>query len=120
MRDRYSILVLLSNNDPIFTLSYCSHFEVNKLFDFYLLIVDYKVRINNPSIHRPLFTTRLIGRDNAIARHGIHGLYWLFSISIPGNQLISGRNTIFLTQPRDQSPFQGVMYDYIRLEGPSS
>ncbi|KAM7515834.1 hypothetical protein LguiA_005417 [Lonicera macranthoides] len=79
---------------------------------------ELQVRINNPSIRLPLFTTKLIGRDNAIARHGIHGLYWLFSISIPGNQLIKGRNTIFLTQPRGQGPFEGVMYDYIRLEEP--
>lgn len=39
-------------------------------------------------------------------------------MDVPGARLISGDNTIFLTQPRSTSPFQGIMYDYIRFEGP--
>lgn len=67
----------------------------------------------------PLFLTGKIGGDNTIARHGIHGLYWLFNIKIPGNYLHShGENSIYLTQLNNQSRFQGVMYDYIRLEAP--
>lgn len=62
----------------------------------------------------------MIGEDNAIARHGIHGLYWLFSIKITGSMLMEGENIIFLSQSRSSSPFQGVMYDYIRLEAPIS
>ena len=77
-----------------------------------------KVRVNNPTSKRPLFTSGLIGRDNSIARHGIHGLYWLYNVNVPGAQLVEGENTIFFTQPRNTSPFQGLMYDYIRLEGP--
>lgn len=80
----------------------------------------FKVRINDPHAKRPLFTSGLIGRDNSIARHGIHGLYWLYNVNVPGAQLVEGENTIFLTQPRSTSPFQGLMYDYIRLEGPPS
>lgn len=80
----------------------------------------FKVRINDPHAKRPLFTSGLIGRDNSIARHGIHGLYWLFNVNVPGTQLVEGDNTIYLTQPRNTSPFQGIMYDYIRLEGPPS
>lgn len=57
--------------------------------------------------------------DNTIARHGIHGLYRLFSIDIPSTQLVEGNNTVFLTRTNSTSPFQGIMYDYIRLEGPS-
>ncbi|EYU30909.1 hypothetical protein ABFS82_08G217700 [Erythranthe guttata] len=79
---------------------------------------EVQVRVNNPN-SAALFTTRLIGKDNAIARHGIHGLYHLFSIDIPGTQLVVGKNTIFLTQARSISPFCEVMYDYIRLEGPA-
>ncbi|CAK7352736.1 unnamed protein product [Dovyalis caffra] len=79
---------------------------------------EIQVRFNNPSSDRPLFTTGAIGKDNAIARHGIHGLYWLYSISVPGSQLVDGKNTIYLTQTRSDGPFHGVMYDYIRLEGP--
>lgn len=81
-------------------------------------LAEVQVRVNNPSTNRPLFTTGLIGRDNSIARHGIHGLYWLYIIDIQGNQLVQGDNTIYLGQPRNQSPFQGIMYDYIRLEAP--
>lgn len=73
--------------------------------------------MNDPNTKRPLFSSGLIGRDNAIARHGIHGLYWLYNVNIPGNLLLEGENTIYLTQPRSVSPFQGIMYDYIRLEG---
>jgi len=62
----------------------------------------------------------LIGKDNSIARHGIHGLYWLYGIDVPGARLVEGDNAVFLTQPRSISPFQGIMYDYIRLEGPPS
>lgn len=78
-----------------------------------------KVRVNNPK-GNPIFSSGLIGRDNSIARHGIHGLYWLFSVGIDGARLVDGDNIIFLTQPRSLSPFQGIMYDYIRLEGPPS
>ncbi|KAM3736455.1 hypothetical protein ACB098_10G165000 [Castanea mollissima] len=83
-------------------------------------LAELQVWINNPNAKRPLFTSGLIGRDNSIARHGIHGLYWLYNVNVPGAQLVEGENTIFLTQPRNTSPFQGLMYDYIRLEGPPS
>ncbi|KAI8536469.1 hypothetical protein RHMOL_Rhmol10G0259300 [Rhododendron molle] len=76
---------------------------------------ELQVRVNDES-GPPIFSTGLIGKDNAIARHGIHGLYWLYGIVIPGFQLYEGRNTIFLTQSRGSGPFKGLMYDYIRLE----
>ncbi|GAB2279282.1 hypothetical protein Dimus_013927, partial [Dionaea muscipula] len=82
---------------------------------------ELQVRFNNPDLRsRPQFMTKLIGRDNAIARHGIHGLYWLFSVKVSGSWLRLGNNTLFLTQARGSSPFRGVMYDYIRFEGPPS
>ncbi|XP_064947634.1 probable rhamnogalacturonate lyase B [Musa acuminata AAA Group] len=81
---------------------------------------EIQVRFNNPIVQQPAhFTTGLIGRDNSIARHGIHGLYWLFSIDVDSSWLLEGDNIIFLTQTRSVSPFQGVMYDYIRLEAPA-
>ncbi|KAF8404746.1 hypothetical protein HHK36_009635 [Tetracentron sinense] len=79
---------------------------------------ELQVRVNDPTEHPPPFTTGLIGRDNSIARHGIHGLYHLYSVEIPGNKLWKGNNTIFLTQSRCLNAFEGIMYDYIRLEGP--
>ncbi|KAI3465168.1 hypothetical protein Pfo_021831 [Paulownia fortunei] len=81
---------------------------------------DLQVRVNDADANPPLFSTGLIGADNAIARHGIHGIYWLFNLDVPAAQLMQGENTIYLTQAKSSSPFQGIMYDYIRLEGPSS
>lgn len=77
---------------------------------------DIHVGINNNQ--QSHFSTGRIGRDNAIARHGIHGLYKLYSVTISGCQLVEGRNTIYLRQSRGGNPFTGVLYDYIRLEGP--
>ncbi|KAJ8769308.1 hypothetical protein K2173_002512 [Erythroxylum novogranatense] len=74
------------------------------------------VRLNNQI--QPLLTTGMIGRDNAIARHGIHGLYKLYTIGVPSRLLRVGRNTIYLKKDNPASPFEGVMYDYIRLEAP--
>ncbi|XP_010555415.1 PREDICTED: uncharacterized protein LOC104824916 [Tarenaya hassleriana] len=66
----------------------------------------------------PIFATGHVGRDNAIARHGIHGRYRLYSINVPGRLLRNGTNTIYLRQAKAEGPFQGLMYDYIRLEEP--
>ncbi|XP_022136796.1 probable rhamnogalacturonate lyase B isoform X2 [Momordica charantia] len=77
-----------------------------------------QVRLNDGGSDRAAFSTGMIGGDNAIARHGIHGLYWLYSIPLAGDQFLQGNNSIYLTQARSQSPFQGLMYDYIRLEAP--
>lgn len=79
--------------------------------------MELQVRFNDQS-SKPAFTTGLIGRDNAIARHGIHGLYWFYSINVPSTLLLHGKNVIYLTQTRATDAFQGLMYDYIRLEGP--
>ncbi|XP_010496219.1 PREDICTED: uncharacterized protein LOC104773335 [Camelina sativa] len=77
-----------------------------------------QVRFNN-QYTMPLFSTGYIGRDNAIARHGIHGIYRLYSINVPGRLLRTGTNTIYLRQAKASGPFEGLMYDYIRLEEPS-
>ncbi|KAL3504972.1 hypothetical protein ACH5RR_034813 [Cinchona calisaya] len=79
-----------------------------------------QVRVNDQinTDTSPLFSSGLIGKDNSIARHGIHGLYWLFNVDIPTTLLVHGDNTIYLTQANATSPFQGLMYDYIRFEGP--
>ncbi|GAB2282998.1 hypothetical protein Dimus_017530 [Dionaea muscipula] len=80
---------------------------------------ELQVRFNSHKSNAvPDFTTGFIGRDNAIARHGIHGLYRLFRVSVDSSWL-QRWNTIFLTQTRCPGPFNGVMYDYIRFEGPS-
>lgn len=83
-------------------------------------VAELQVRVNNPKANPPLFTTGVIGHDNTITRHGIHGLYRLYSIDVKGALLMEGENTIYLTQPMCSSPVQGLVYDYIRLEAPPS
>ncbi|XP_047312801.1 rhamnogalacturonate lyase B-like [Impatiens glandulifera] len=78
-----------------------------------------EIRINDPKLTQADYLTRMIGRDNAIARHGIHGLYRMLSFKIPGWKLWSGRNAFYLTQSIGNNPFSGFMYDYLRLEGPA-
>lgn len=82
-------------------------------------VAELQVRFNDPETDAPHYTTGLIGKENAIARHGIHGIYRLYTISIPGSLLGIGTNIMYLKQTRGESCFRGVMYDYIRLEGPS-
>ncbi|XP_029127788.1 probable rhamnogalacturonate lyase C isoform X2 [Cajanus cajan] len=77
-----------------------------------------EVRFNDPNVKLPHFSTGPIGDDNAIARHGIHGLYRLYTIVVGSNHLVKGNNTIYLTRSKATSFFEGVMYDYIRLESP--
>ncbi|BFI27800.1 rhamnogalacturonan endolyase [Marchantia polymorpha subsp. ruderalis] len=74
----------------------------------------------NDITSKTLFDTQQFGRDNAVARHGIHGLYVLFSVQIAAAHFKSGDNTIFLTQRKVTGPYNGVMYDSLRLEGPST
>ncbi|KAK1552484.1 hypothetical protein Q3G72_018004 [Acer saccharum] len=83
-------------------------------------VSELQVRVNDPKADPPLYTTGVIGHDNTISRHGIHGLYRLYSVDVGGARLVAGDNTIFLTQALSSSPLQGIMYDYIRLEGPPS
>ncbi|CAN1288794.1 Rhamnogalacturonate lyase [Linum perenne] len=94
-------------------------------------IAELQVRVNNPDMARSaLFTTGVVGHNNAIARHGIHGLYRLYSVDVPTSLLLHGgdevNNTFYFTQTQTKAPsyapfegpFQGFMYDYIRLESP--
>ncbi|KAM6564002.1 hypothetical protein CsatB_024000 [Cannabis sativa] len=78
-----------------------------------------QVHLNNHNNQGPLFSTHLLGRDNSIARHGIHGSYWIFSVSVSGSWLRQGQNTLYLTQSRSVGPFGGLLYDYVRFEAPS-
>ncbi|KAI4979141.1 hypothetical protein ZWY2020_015894 [Hordeum vulgare] len=77
-----------------------------------------KVQVNGAT-GKGSFVTPVFGDDNAIARHGEHGRWWSFEFPIDGRLLVQGENTISVTQARALSVFVGVMYDYIRLEGPS-
>ncbi|WVZ54615.1 hypothetical protein U9M48_005385 [Paspalum notatum var. saurae] len=66
-----------------------------------------------------VFTTEEFGGGNAIARHGIHGVQRSFEFSIRGSLLREGENSVGITQTRASGEFLGVMYDYVRLEGPA-
>ncbi|XP_042019051.1 rhamnogalacturonate lyase-like [Salvia splendens] len=84
--------------------------------------LDLQVRFND-QISPPHFETGFIGRDNALARHGIRGLYRFYNIPVQGLKLVVGENKLFLTQANRNGsklgPFNSIMYDYIRLEGPT-
>ncbi|WMV27172.1 hypothetical protein MTR67_020557 [Solanum verrucosum] len=77
-----------------------------------------EVRVNEEEANPPHFSSGLIGSDNTIARHGVHGLYWLFNVEVAAGQLLQGENIIYLKQARSVSALNGIMYDYIRLETP--
>ncbi|CAM0151317.1 unnamed protein product [Urochloa decumbens] len=77
-----------------------------------------QVHVNGDDVRGGMFTTPEIGGGNAIARHGIHGVQWSFEFPIRGYLLQEGENMINITQTRAFGEFLGVMYDYIRLEGP--
>ncbi|XP_019177215.1 PREDICTED: probable rhamnogalacturonate lyase B isoform X2 [Ipomoea nil] len=72
----------------------------------------------DPKKDKAKFTSKLGGKDNAIARHGIHGLYSEVSFEIPGSLIVKGENKLYLRQSKAGYPFYGIMYDYIRLEAP--
>ncbi|KAI3970339.1 hypothetical protein MKX01_023986 [Papaver californicum] len=77
-----------------------------------------EIRFNDLSTEIPHFSTGGLYKDNAIARHGIHGLYLLFNVDVKSGWLKDGENIIFLSQV-NKGAFQGLMYDYIRLEAPA-
>ncbi|XP_062164042.1 probable rhamnogalacturonate lyase B isoform X1 [Alnus glutinosa] len=86
-------------------------------------ISELQVRVNDPKADPPIFSSGVIGHDNTIARHGIHGLYRLFNVEVGGSLVMVGDNTIFLTQTQSTGlmpALQGIMYDYIRFEAPPS
>ncbi|KAG6555403.1 hypothetical protein Mapa_002630 [Marchantia paleacea] len=78
-----------------------------------------QVRVNDSSA-KPVYETPAFGKDNAIARHGIQGIYVLYNVDIPAADLKQGSNSIYLTQRKASGPYNGVMYDYLRLEAPPS
>ncbi|KAI5077487.1 hypothetical protein GOP47_0007311 [Adiantum capillus-veneris] len=79
-----------------------------------------QVRFNDPDISTPHFDTKRFGTDNAIARHGKHGLYRAFDVDVLPQWLQEGKNAMYLTLKNPQNLFVGAMYDYLRLEEPAS
>ncbi|XP_024518293.1 LOW QUALITY PROTEIN: uncharacterized protein LOC9660828 [Selaginella moellendorffii] len=77
-----------------------------------------QVRVNDPNTRTTVFDTMQFGKDNAIARHGIHGLYHLWNVDVRSELFRAGENILYLTQRKPTVPIVGVMYDYIRLEAP--
>ncbi|XP_031262360.1 probable rhamnogalacturonate lyase B [Pistacia vera] len=81
---------------------------------------DLKVYVNYIDDGHLAFEEMNLGMDNTVCRHGIHGLYQLFSFDVSSVLLIKGDNSMFLTQARGGDALCGVLYDYIRLEAPAS
>jgi Polysaccharide lyase family 4, domain III len=76
-----------------------------------------QVYVNKP-VGEAHFIAYLFGDGNAIARHGIHGFQWNYEVPVDGKLLINGENTIYLKQSKGDYMFSGIMYDYLRFEGP--
>ncbi|KAJ8761828.1 hypothetical protein K2173_004677 [Erythroxylum novogranatense] len=81
---------------------------------------DIKIYINGVHPSRLVFEAKNLGTDNTVLRHGIHGLYRLITIDVSSLLLVEGDNSMFLVQARSGDPVCGVLYDYMRLEAPSS
>ncbi|XP_057794981.1 probable rhamnogalacturonate lyase B [Salvia miltiorrhiza] len=81
---------------------------------------DLEVHVNQMNAEQLVFQVINLGADNAVCRHGIHGLYQLFIVDISSTLLINGDNCLFLTQARAGDALCGILYDYLRLEAPSN
>ncbi|KAM1884042.1 hypothetical protein ACFX13_005324 [Malus domestica] len=81
---------------------------------------DLKVHVNAMDIEHLVIQVLNLGTDNAVCRHGVHGLYRLFSGDIPSTLLVKGDNSIFLSQARGGDALCGLFYDYLRLEAPET
>ncbi|XP_038690529.1 rhamnogalacturonate lyase-like [Tripterygium wilfordii] len=81
---------------------------------------DLKVHVNVIDTQHLVFQVMNLGTDNAICRHGIHGLYRFYSIDIPSTLLVKGDNSLFLVLARGGDSLCGILYDYMRLEAPAS
>lgn len=79
-----------------------------------------QVHVNHMDTGHLVFQEMNLGTDNTVCRHGIHGLYCLFSANFPSSLLVKGDNSIFLTQARGGDSLCGVLYDYLRLEAPAT
>jgi len=79
-----------------------------------------QVYLNDMDKEHMVFQVMNLGAENAVCRHGIHGLYRLFSIDIPSSLLLNGDNSMFLVQARGGDALCGILYDYLRLEAPAS
>lgn len=78
----------------------------------------------NSMEHRPIFDSSLCSctlgnKDNAMARGASYGIYNMYNIPILWPRLKQGQNIIYLMQRQGVSPFVYLMYDYLRLEGPT-
>ncbi|CAL1397592.1 unnamed protein product [Linum trigynum] len=78
-----------------------------------------EICINGMDPEHTVFEVLNLGTDNAVCRHGVHGLYRLFSIEVHSSLLIKGDNSMFLRQTKAGSALCGIMYDYVRLESPA-
>ncbi|KAE7995405.1 hypothetical protein FH972_000208 [Carpinus fangiana] len=81
---------------------------------------DFKVHVNYMDVEHLVFQVLNLGTDNTVSRHGIYGLYRLFSIAVSSSLLVKGDNSIFLTQARGGDALCGILYDYLRLEAPAT
>ena len=89
-------------------------------FGFSVILSSLQANINDMDVKNLVFQVLNLGTDNTVCRHGIHGLYRLYSVDISSSLLVKGDNSIFLTQARAGDALCGVLYDYLRLEAPAN
>ncbi|PKI57406.1 hypothetical protein CRG98_022251 [Punica granatum] len=81
---------------------------------------DLQIHVNQMDSEHLVFQVLNLGTDNTVCRHGIHGLYRLFTVDIPSSLIQKGDNSIYLSQARGGDALCGILYDYLRLEAPST
>ncbi|OWM85559.1 hypothetical protein CDL15_Pgr028982 [Punica granatum] len=82
--------------------------------------LDFQIHVNQMDSEHLVFQVLNLGTDNTVCRHGIHGLYRLFTVDIPSSLIQKGDNSIYLSQARGGDALCGILYDYLRLEAPST
>ncbi|KAL5775330.1 hypothetical protein ACOSP7_012887 [Xanthoceras sorbifolium] len=81
---------------------------------------DLMIYVNYINQYHLVFQEMNLGMDNTVCRHGIHGLYELFTVDVSSTLLIKGDNSVLLVQAKGGDSLCGVLYDYLRLEAPAS
>lgn len=111
------ILIFLEKSQPNWIDNLERHMNSNSWIDMDL----YAASCEQPCGFPTNMDLMQYSKDNAIVRHGIHGLYKLWTVHINSVHFNVGTNIVFLTQRKTiGGPFTGIMYDYLLLKAPAA
>ncbi|KAF5177282.1 hypothetical protein FRX31_033131, partial [Thalictrum thalictroides] len=82
---RYSSILIWSTQSVLVTIEKTGSLHRKKDNKTYLG-TTWQVRVNDPKADL-LFSSGVIGKAISIARHGIYGLYWLYTVNVPGRNM---------------------------------